>query len=277
MIRDILVNLTQGTEKDVAQDFAISVASVFGAHLTGLSIAYQIEVPPFYMGALPTDFIDAQTKESEEAAKAASERFLKVATAAGIAHEGRSLVAPLGLAANTFAGLARTFDITVVAQPDPDRPGPEEVIAEAALMDSGRSILVVPYVQKTPFRPGRAVVAWDGSRPAARALAEALPLLHRCASVQILSVVKDGDEETSETLQDAVRHLGRHGLSPEVRELHVLGSDTIAGTILNELSDRGADLVVMGGYGHSRLKEMVLGGVTREFFTSMTVPVLMAH
>ncbi|OYW51235.1 MAG: universal stress protein UspA [Rhizobiales bacterium 12-68-15] len=232
MIRDILVNLTQGKENDPAAAYAASLAAQFSAHLTGLAVTYEIDVPPFYMGALPTDFIETQMAENAAAAHRTIETFSASAEAAAIAYEVRQLNGSLGVAASTLAEMARTFDLTVVAQPDPDQPGPEEVIAETVLLESGRAVLIVPYVQRTPYRAGRAVVAWDGSRAAARALAEGLPLP---------------------------------------------GETSVAQTILNEVSDQGADLVVMGGYGHSRLRELVLGGVTREILGAMTVPVLMAH
>ncbi|QRG07461.1 universal stress protein [Xanthobacter dioxanivorans] len=276
MIRDILVNLAQGTDKDVARDFAASLAASFGAHLTGLTVAYEIDVPPFYMGALPTDFIDAQVLENQAAADKAAQGFTAAATAAGVTHDVRTLTASLGVAASTFADMSRLFDITVVGQPDPDRPGPEEVIAETVLIESGRAVLIVPYVQTKPFTPDRAVVAWDGSRAAARALAEALPLLHRTKDVEIFRVTRhEEDEDTAG--QEVARHLARHGVAAKVRRLPVSSGEPIAAAILNEVSDQGADFVVMGGYGHSRLRELVMGGVTREILATMTVPVLMAH
>ncbi len=276
MIRDILVNLAQGTEKDVAVQYAASLASEFGAHLTGLAVSYEIDVPPFYMGALPTDFIDAQVVENRAAAEKAVDGFKATADKAGVPYAVATMTASLGIAANRLADMARLYDLTVLAQPNPDLPGPEEVLAETALMESGRSILVVPYVQTRPFTAEKAVVAWDGSRASARALAEGLPLLHRCKAVEVFRVLgihDDGDEEGPEV----VRHLTRHNLSAQVRKLTVSSGGSIASAILNEVSDQGADLLVMGGYGHSRLKEMVLGGVTREILSSMTVPVLMAH
>ena len=276
MIRDILVNLTQGKETDPAAAYATSLAAQFSAHLTGLAVTYEIDVPPFYMGALPTDFIETQMAENAAAAHRTIETFSSGAETAAITYEVRQLNGSLGVAASTLAEMARTFDLTVVAQPDPDQPGPEEVIAETVLLESGRAVLIVPYVQRTPYRAGRAVVAWDGSRAAARALAEGLPLLHRAQSVEVLRVVRGTEDPEPE---DAVlKHLTRHGLSATVRTLFVSpGETSVAQTILNEVSDQGADLVVMGGYGHSRLRELVLGGVTREILGAMTVPVLMAH
>jgi nucleotide-binding universal stress UspA family protein len=277
MIRDILVNLAQGVEKDSACEFAASLAAYFGAHMTGLSIAYEIDVPPFYMGALPTDFIDAQMTENQAAADKATARFKEIAGAAGVTFDARSLSASLGVAAGSFAHMARLYDLTVVAQPNPDLPGPEEVIAETVLMESGRAVLMVPYVQKAPFAVDRVVVAWDGGRASARALAESLPLLHRAKTVEVLRVVQAHAETADEEGPEVVRHLARHNLEAVVRTLPVGSGESVSSAILNEIADRGADLVVMGGYGHSRLRELVLGGVTRDILGSMTVPVLMAH
>ncbi|MFG1393451.1 universal stress protein [Xanthobacter agilis] len=277
MIRDILVNLAQGVERDAAAEYAASLAVEFGAHLTGLSVAYEIDVPPFYMGALPTDFIDAQVLENQSSAEKAAARLEDIAKSAGVPHQIRTLSASLGVAANSFAHMARLFDLTVVAQPDPDKPGPEEVLAETVLLESGRGVLIVPYIQEKPFSAERAVVAWDGGRASARALAEALPLLHRTKVVEVFRVVSDGADAADEEGQDVARHLARHNLDAQIRRLPVKSGDSISAAILNEVSDQGADLVVMGGYGHSRLREMVLGGVTRDILSSMTVPVLMAH
>ncbi len=275
MIRDILVNLSQGVEKDAACAFAASLATHFGAHLTGVSISYEIDVPPFYMGALPTDFIEAQIRENETAAQNAEALFRTVASAANLPYEVRTLSASLGLAAQQFTHMSRLFDVTVVSQPNPDKPGPEEVIAETVLLDSGRAVLVVPYAYDKPFATDHVMLAWDGGRAAARALAEALPLLHRAKTVDIIRIgVEEGEDVDA---LEVVRHLARHSLKTDVRSLPLTAGQSVSAVLLNEVQERGADLVVMGGYGHSRLKEMVLGGMTREIFSTMTVPVLMAH
>ena len=100
--------------------------------------------------------------------------------------------------------------------------------------------------------------------------------LHRSKEVEIFRVVSHLDEEDT-VGPDVVRHLSRHGLNAKVRKLPVTSGEPIAAAILNEVADQGADFVVMGGYGHSRIRELVLGGVTREILATMTVPVLMAH
>ncbi len=275
MIRDILVNLSQGQEKDATTQYAVSLAAAFGAHLTGIAVAYEMDVPPFYMGALPTDFIDAQLVQNRTLADETAARFSSLATAAGITHDVRTMPATLGIAADTFSRMARLYDLTIVPQPNPDAPGPEAVIAESVLTEAGRAVLIVPYVQTKPFAAERAVVAWDGGRPSARALNESLSLLHRAKHVQVFRVTSEDD--TDEDDQEVLRHLARHNLKAELRKLPATSSVPIAASILNEVSDQGADLLVMGGYGHSRLRQLVWGGVTSEILSSMTVPVFMAH
>ncbi|MGE4373655.1 MAG: universal stress protein [Xanthobacter sp.] len=276
MIRDILVNLTEGVEKDAACDFAASMALRFHAHLTGVSVSYEIDVPPFYMGALPTDFIEAQFRENEEAAKKAAARFRQKIAALNVPHEVQTLTASLGVAAQQFLEMSRLYDLTVVSQPNPDKPGPEEVIAENVLMESGRAVLVVPYEQTEPFKGERILLAWDGGRAAARALAEAMPLLHQASAIDVLRV--GGETEENEAAIEALgRHLSRHELKVQMHTIALESGQSVSGVIMEQARMLGSDLVVMGGYGHSRLREMVLGGVTREIFTSMSVPVLMAH
>lgn len=275
MIRDILVNLTQGRDKDPTALYAVSLAAEFGAHLTGVSIAYEIDVPPFYMGALPTDFIDAQVLQNRSLAEDAATHFVALAQEAGITHDVRTVPATLGIASDTFSRMARLYDLTIVPQPNPDTMGPESVMAESVLTDAGRAVLIVPYVQTKAFSAERAVLAWDGGRASARALTELLSLLHRAKHVQIFRI--GGDEASRREDEELVRHLARHNLDAHVRRLPAADSLPVASAILNEVSDQGADILIMGGYGHSRLRQLVWGGVTSEILGSMTVPVFMAH
>lgn len=136
-------------------------------------------------------------------------------------------------------------------------------------------MLVVPYIQKTGIKLDRVMVCWDGSRNAARAVADAMPLLRRAGAVEVVTI--DAIERRNEIAgADIAGHLARHGVKIELKSIAYKGDD-VAGIILNHVADSYADLVVMGGYGHSRLREFVLGGATRGMLRSMTVPTLMAH
>jgi nucleotide-binding universal stress UspA family protein len=148
---------------------------------------------------------------------------------------------------------------------------------ESVLFDSGRSVLIVPYIQKKPVELNRVMIAWDGGRSATRAIAEARPLLAKAKQVEVL-VVETGKPDTGQIPgSDLARHLARHKLKVELRHVSVSSKHEIDETILNEVTNSDIDLVVMGGYGHSRLREFVLGGVTRSIIQTMTAPVLMAH
>jgi nucleotide-binding universal stress UspA family protein len=277
MIRDVLVNLALDGETDPGADYALSVAREFGAQITGIAFALEIEVPATYFGAFPAELMLETRKQSEETAASAAARFMDAARRVGVQAETRTATLSVDGAADAFGRLARLFDVTVLGQPNPDRVGPEAVLLEAALFESGRALLVVPYVQKEPLKLDRVLVAWDGSRAATRAVAEARPFLAKAKQVEILVVESGRPDPKSIPGTDLARHLARHNLKVELRRLTVGSKQEIDSMILNEIADRNVDLVVMGGYGHSRLREFVLGGVTRGMISSMTAPVLMAH
>jgi nucleotide-binding universal stress UspA family protein len=169
--------------------------------------------------------------------------------------------------------LARYFDVTVLQQPDPAGTEAADLI-EAVLFGSGRPVLIVPFRQG-PFQVTTVLIAWDEGRPAARAVADALPLLAMAERVEVVTV---GDLRGSPSWDSRplVRHLAHHGIEARMTNL-VRNHGSVASTLLAHAVDVQADLIVMGGYGHSRLREIVLGGTTRRILQTMTVPVLMAH
>ena len=185
------------------------------------------------------------------------------------------LDASLAGAATTFGQIARRFDISVVGQASPERGAAEELMIEGALFESGRPLIVVPYIQKQGLKLDRVILSWDGGRMAARAIADAMPLLARAKAVDLVIVTERGKNEeiTGVTMSE---HLARHGVAAAVKRI-AKGDIAVQDAILDYVADSGADLIVMGGYGHSRLREFILGGVTRSILKSMTVPVLMSH
>ena len=187
----------------------------------------------------------------------------------------RILDASLAGAATTFGQIARRFDISVVGQAQPERGAAEELMIEGALFESGRPVIVVPYIQKQGLKLDRVMACWDGGRMAARAIGDAMPLLERAKAVDLVIVTERGknDEITGANMSE---HLARHGVTVEVKRI-AKGDIDVQDAILDYAADSGADLIVMGGYGHSRLREFILGGVTRGILASMTVPVLMSH
>jgi nucleotide-binding universal stress UspA family protein len=275
LIKDLAVNLAPVAERDPATEFAISIAEAFEAHIAGISFAYEPIITPTVMDGLSAAWIDTQREDNFAAAQAAVDRFEAAVRRSGLSAEHRLLEASLGSAATLFGAIARRYDLAVVGQSGPDRMARDDLMVEAALLESGRPVIVVPFIQTKGLKLDRMLVCWDASRSAARALADAMPLLRRTGAVEIVSVTAEGNPEEL-TGVDVGEHLARHDLKVEVRRL-VKGDVDIANTILSYAADAGADFIVMGGYGHSRLREFVLGGVTRGILGSMTVPVLMSH
>ncbi len=276
MIKDILVNLTYGGTHDVAADYATSIASAFGAHLTGAAFAYEPVLPPTIMGGIPADVITAQRAESERVANESITRFQQKAQQNGVACDSRMLSSSLAGAADLFGQMARRFDLSVVGQAEPDKMAPEELIVEAALFESGRPVVVVPYIQRQGIKLDRVLVCWDASRTAARAIADSMPILTKAKSIDIVIVASERAKSDELPGADMALHLARHGLKVEVKRI-VTGGTDVPSTILSYAADAAADFIVMGGYGHSRLREFILGGATRGILSSMTVPTLMSH
>lgn len=281
MIKDILVSLRVGEgAEDVAVDYAVSAAAAFGAHLTGVAVSYEIDVPPVYTEAFSTDFIEAQRAESQRQAQQSVERFGEAARSMGVTSEIRMIDGTPGGAAEQIGVMARLYDLAIINQADPDKLGAEEVVTEAVLFDSGRPVIVVPRNQQKPFSAKRIMVAWDGGRASARAVAEARGLLAHAHLVEAV-VVDSGKPLRKKGVDlpgaDLARHLARHEKTVELRKLVPEKDEGIVDVLLREVEARDIDLVVMGGYGHSRLREFVLGGVTRDMLDRMTVPLFLAH
>jgi len=277
MIKDIIVNLAPGDARDPATDFAVSVASAFEAHLAGVAFIYDPIIPATVMGGgIPAELIEAQRLDSEKGARAAAGRFDAAAKRAGLSFETHELSASAAGAADHFAHLARRFDLAIVGQPQPDSPVMQDLVLETALFESGRPVLAVPYIQKDGLKLDRIMVCWDGGRTAARAIADALPLLARAKAVEIVILAGERGKRDEIPGADMGQHLARHGLKVTVNRIP-LGDMEVADAILSHAADSAADFVVMGGYGHSRLREFILGGATRGMLQAMTVPTLLSH
>ena len=276
MIKDLVVNLSVGAGRDAAGPYAISVAEAFGAHVAGVAFSYEPVIPPTIMGTVPVSFIESQRAESDKAADDAIARFNDATRRAGVSSDARALSASLAGSADRFAEIVRRFDLAVIGQAEPDRAAPEDLIIEGALFSSGRPVLVVPYIQKSGLTLERVMVCWDASRNAARAIADAMPFLARAKAIDVVIVASERVKSDELPGADVGQHLARHGLKVEVRR--IVSPDTdVASTILSHAADTSADFIVMGGYGHSRLREFILGGATRGILASMTLPTLMSH
>jgi nucleotide-binding universal stress UspA family protein len=215
---------------------------------------------------------------SENAAQAAIDRFDAAARQSEISREHRTLKAREVDAPSVLATLGRRFDLSVLMQSESNLVDNDDMI-EASLLESGRPLVVVPYIQREELQLDRVVCCWDGSRAATRAINDALPLLVRAGTVELLIVLNEKTSRDENEIRgiEIAKHLARH----EVKQLQIQTTSAadidVTGAILSYVADRSAQLIVMGGYGHSRLREIILGGVTRDILKSMTVPILMSH
>jgi nucleotide-binding universal stress UspA family protein len=276
MIKDIVVNLSVTRGGGPAGDYAVSIASALDAHVAGVAFVYDPIVPVSATGYIPAEVIERQQADNEADAKAAIDRFAEATRRAGLSAEPLTITASLAGAGEQFGRIARRFDLAVVGQAEPETSTIDDIIAETTLFESGRPMIVVPYIQKGPLKLDKVMVCWDGSRQAARAIGDAMPLLTKAGKVEIVIIADEPGKQDEIAGADMGQHLARHGLRVDLERIP-RGDVDVADALLSYAADSGADFMVMGGYGHSRLREFVLGGVTRSILRSMTVPVLMAH
>jgi nucleotide-binding universal stress UspA family protein len=192
---------------------------------------------------------------------------------AKIAYGVMSFAAVPAEAGEAIGTLARLYDMTIVLQPESSSASYDNYIPQEVLFNSGGPMLMVPYIHHGPLDAQHVGIAWDGSRLAARAWRDALPFLMGAKAVTVIAVNEQPSEASSDRL---VSHLTRRGIAARVQRL-TAGRGNVQGAILSIAAESNMGLLVMGGYGHSRLHERILGGVTRSMFDTMTVPVLMSH
>jgi nucleotide-binding universal stress UspA family protein len=281
-MKDLLVYVDDTPASPARLEAALDLAGGLGARLTALCLVAE----PYLRGAggrhLPADLVREHLAHAEAGAEAVLAAAREAAGRRGLALEARREAGPLDRLPQLLARHARHADLTVVGRANAEVGGADDaLLAEAAFMDSGRPALVVPPDGgggTWSLPPRRAVVAWDGSREAARAAGDAVPLLRLADHVTVLVV--DGRDASGHPGgrpgAEIAAHLARHEVRAEVLEARSDGAP-VGQAILARARDEGADLMVMGGYGHSRLREMMLGGVTRHVLEHATVPVLFSH
>jgi nucleotide-binding universal stress UspA family protein len=216
---------------------------------------------------------EAQHQRALERAQAALAVFEFEAKAAKINHRSRAIAGSFADAADLLGATARLSDLTIVSQPEPGDSVFDNMMPQEMLFRSGGPVLIVPYTFRGALKIRRIGVLWDGGRLAARALRDAMPLISKADALTVLTINEPVSAASPDRL---VARLAGLGLPAKTIGLEA-GHSEIQPTILSASADEGLDLLVMGGYGHSRLHEVVLGGVTRDMLRSMTVPTLMSH
>jgi nucleotide-binding universal stress UspA family protein len=273
--KTLVVLLDNEDSAPVLANTAIAIADSHNAHIIGLH-GETVDPLPLYS---PFDVPDPTLMTAVYEAAASKRKFLeevynRTIGQSAIPSDWRSYRGTSGTTASAMIETARCADLVVSAQPRPGYPSEFNDL----LFDSGRPVLFIPWIasEHKPF--GRVLVAWDGSREAARAVFDALPFLKSASEVEILSVDPRDTRTQSATMvgSDLAKTLDRHDVNATVTTLASNGL-SIASVIENRVTDIAADLVVMGAYSHSRLRETVFGGVTRSILESMTAATLMSR
>ncbi len=275
--KDLLVFVDDSANAAERVDVAARLASAFGAHLTGLHVSDPPAMRPSVLAQFPSEVLDMLSSLGrEDAAKARALFETRVrAVGDGVATEWRAVE---GESDELVTLHARYADLAVLGQSDPDDPAAAADLPERVIMGAGRPVIVVPYAGTFKAMGQRVIVAWNASREATRAVNDALPILERAASVRVLSVNPHGGRAGHGPIAgaDISLHLARHGV--RVEAAMVTATDVrVDDMLLSQAADAGADLIVMGAYGHSRLGEYVLGGATRHILRQITMPVFMSH
>lgn len=287
-IRTILVALSDEATATAPLDVALAVGRDLAAHVEALHVKIDPSsavplVGEGMSGVMVEEMINAAEQQAEQRAAATRALFERRCDSIGAqrlqapaADSGFSVAwrEDIGREEDMVARCGRLHDLVVVGRPLPDSELPSLMTLNAALMESGRPLLVAP--PSPPAVIGRNIaIAWNGSAEAARAVGAALPLLRKAEHVRILS---DEEPEGDAALRPAelIKYLSWHGITASSQAFHA-GMTNAGEALEKEVMAMAADLLVMGAYTHSRLRQLILGGVTRHMLHHATIPVLMTH
>lgn len=278
--KDVLVHLDDTEICSARVAAAVTLAKRDGARVTGVAMVLESTISTYIGIDFPASLTDAQQEIVQKSADSAVAKFEAAAKEAEVEYAVRIIRCPATKAASRLAFFARHADLTFLGQANPDSPGRafQESLLESVLHASGRPVYVVPYIGRYEHKTRRAVIAWDGSKKAVRAVNDAIPMLQARDEVDVLVVnpTRRDEEFGGQQGENLVGHLERYGINAKVveRTNPEVGVDAV---ILNHIADVGADLLVMGAFGHSRLREKAFGGVTNSILHQMTAPVVMSE
>ncbi|CAG2160034.1 universal stress protein [Cupriavidus numazuensis] len=274
----ILVHLDASRRTHQRLHIAIRLAQGFHATLVGLLAVGQADPSSIRYLVDGDRYLDSYREWHKHIGEVARHAFFGATDELLIPTEWH---APEGAAADSVVAQAHTADLLVLGQ---HNPADKDAFAghhfvESVVLQCGRPVLVVPYAGEFPHPGKNVLVAWNGSREAARAIHDALPFLRRAQTVDVISWDQP-DTALNPWLSPpryAIEWLARHEVQARLHDLTAASGDDTGQMLLSFAADQGSDLIVMGAYGHGRMRELVLGGVTRTLLESMTVPVLLSH
>lgn len=273
-LKEIVVHQGPDKRSQARLRIAADLAKSHGSRLIGVFVKPSARDREAWWTSFSESARAEWSAKLDAANAAAAQEFADLLAREGVEGEWRVIE---GNIAEVLTTCARYSDLTVIGQTDPDHPSYPASMPDQVVLGAGGPVLVVPYAGNFETVGRRAMVAWNGGREAARAVRDALPLLRRAEVTKVYSLNPTGPEHLAGA--DISLHLARHGVSAEAsRDVLVDGgrSNDVGETMLSAAADFGADLLVMGAYGHSRVREIALGGATQQILRSMTAPVLMS-
>lgn len=276
-IQSVLIGLTEegdAEEKSAALAYGLSLARAAGAHVTVQAASLKLTLTHAFVSATAEGLVATENRRLDALARTVADSSQRAASASGLACTTQAPQLAYPDLIKSFTSLARAHDLTIL-DVEPISMAVDRGLIEAVLMDSGRPLIVVPQGYET-FAGERIVVAWDGSAKAARALNDAMPFLQAAAHVELISVI--GEKDLAHTVPGAeiAPHLSRHGVPVNVLALPARDGD-VADTLRNHAHLTRADMIVMGAYVHSRLRQMVLGGTTQSLLKNCPVPLFLSY
>jgi nucleotide-binding universal stress UspA family protein len=279
--KDVLVALTtypEPTPVSAVED-AIDVAAALAAKISAIACEVKISAPGSPLGNYLLDIpaiVATETKKSSTNAQQLLAAFQAAAEKRGVFQERISEQCLTSEVPDVFIEYARLRDLTIVPVPEGDYI--DQWYAESIIFGSGHPTVVLPHTRKRTgsFALDTVIVAWDFSRPATRAVADAMPILEKAKRVCVLTVTKEKAIDTRRSGPELAKHLARHGVDVVLDEVDAKGR-RIGDVFEAHVTYRNADLLVMGAYGHSRLREFVLGGATKRVLARPPVPTLLSH
>jgi nucleotide-binding universal stress UspA family protein len=276
--KDVLVVLTSYPEPTPVPviDRAVSIAAALGAHLAALSCETHVQIPGHFLaGSLVNipGIIAAETAKSGRNARDLLATFDAAAERAGVTRETIFQKCSTIEFPDMLVDYARLRDLTIIPVPE----SCDQWYAKDVIFGSGKPTLVLPEVGPSrPFELGTVGLAWDFSRTAARAVADALPILEKAKKVRVVTIVNDKALDTKHSAEELARNLSRHGIDVVLDKIDANGRPT--GEVLESYAlSYTVDLLVMGAYGHSRLQEFILGGATEHLLSKPPFPILFSH
>jgi nucleotide-binding universal stress UspA family protein len=273
-----IMTATGTTEPEDRIDRIGGIAADLGAHLHLLVIGAAPPPPSSPYGIVSNDIWATEIREGQEAADARAALLLDRLSARGVSASAEAHFVDRGTVGALAARAARYSDLAIVPKEHPDEPPLQTWVLDGALFESGRPVLLLPEKGGRFPAPEIVVIAWDASVEASKAVREALGLMKAAREVHavLIDPVPSFGGHGPEPGADLATYLGRHGIALTVHRLPREGQE-VAGIINRAALDRGADLIVMGGFGHSRLRQRIFGGTTTRMIRDAVVPVLMAH